>query len=210
MTEIRNRRERLLYKDLRPKILWTVKSNPNLKFWGYEPLKRPNFKNMKFLTTVVENIQNFVPIGDEKFNFPFFQTTATKPDDKIDKFLDSSDDLGYCVRLSMKKNDDFSTLFDDELNQLELIQGVQNETKVDYRVKWSFRTLVQTSEPSLEMAIDFDDECVAYMAQIDQVSFDFEPSCVYINGLQRKRIFTQKGFRRRGPWERLEKVIIFN
>ena len=60
------------------------------------------------------------------------------------------------------------------------------------------------------MAIDFDDDCVTYMAQVDHITFQFEQSCVSISGLQRKRTFIQKGFRRRGPWETLEKVVIFN
>ena len=59
-----------------------------IQFWGYEPLKRPNFKNMQFLTELVKKIENYVPLSNEQFNFPFFQTTATKPDDRIDKFLD--------------------------------------------------------------------------------------------------------------------------
>ena len=131
------------------------------QFWGYEPMKRNNLYNMKFLKDFTNLIDEYESVSKCNFGFPFFHDVINSCGKaEVDAFIDVSDD--FCIRYFMasdkyklcsrlyksKKDEDFSTLFNDELEQLQLIQR---------------------SEPKLSRAIDFNDENVTYMAQLDQI-----------------------------------------
>lgn len=147
--------------------------------YGYEPLRRNNLRNMTFLYSLTRLLTPDYPeLSGEKYGFSFFReiSGSTGGSPEVVDFLIPVG-IDQCIRFyRSRKEGDSLTLFDDELKQIELVGCT-------------------TTVP-----LDFDDDKVNYMVQLDQAKFISCEDGVYISGLKRKRTFIQKGFRRRGPW----------
>ena len=150
------------------------------KRFGYKPLKRNNLNNMTFLFNLTRLLSiDYPELSGEMYGFSILWELDCKTGDSSPNLVDLLIPVGdQCIRFyRSRKEGDSLTLFDDELKQMELVGGVKST-----------------------IPLDFADENINYMVQLNQAKFVLCETGVYISGLKRKRTFFQKGFRRRGPW----------